>query len=81
MSLEENKQLVRRFFEAINYDGNLSVLDDVCTAGYIHRVGGEEQSLTWLKDIVFAALRKGMYVIVTCQRLVDTLQAITVHIE
>ena len=28
-----------------------------------------------------AALRKGMYVIVTCQRVGSTLQAITVHIE
>ena len=28
-----------------------------------------------------AALRKGMYVIVTCQRVGGTLQAVTVHIE
>jgi hypothetical protein len=28
-----------------------------------------------------AALRKGMYVIVTCQRVGSTLQAVTVHIE
>ena len=28
-----------------------------------------------------AALRKGMYVIVTCQRIGRTLQAVTVHIE
>ena len=28
-----------------------------------------------------AALRKGMYVIVTCQRVGSTLQAITVHIQ
>jgi hypothetical protein len=28
-----------------------------------------------------AALRKGMYVIVTCQRVGSTLQAVTVHIQ
>jgi hypothetical protein len=28
-----------------------------------------------------AALRKGMYVIVTCQRVGGKLQAVTVHIE
>ena len=42
MSLEENKTLVRRFYEAISYDGDLAVLDDICVPTYAHRIGGEQ---------------------------------------
>jgi predicted ester cyclase len=52
MSLEENKDLVRRFYEAISAAGDLGVLDDVCSPTYAHRVGDEPHTLTWLRDIV-----------------------------
>jgi predicted ester cyclase len=59
MSRDENKALVRRFFEALSYDGNLAVLDDLCGPTYTHRIGGESHSLTWLKDIVSHQFRAG----------------------
>ena len=29
--LDENKALVRRFFAAVSYDGDLAALDDLCS--------------------------------------------------
>jgi predicted ester cyclase len=52
MSLDENKALVRRFYEAISADGDLTVLDDVCSTTYAHVVSGEPHPVDWLKDIV-----------------------------
>jgi steroid delta-isomerase-like uncharacterized protein len=35
MAVEENKELLRRFFEELN-KGNLAVWDELCTPGYIY---------------------------------------------
>ena len=54
MSLDGNKELVRRFYKAVSHDGNLAALDELCTSDYVHRPGSELRSLDWLKEVVMS---------------------------
>jgi len=54
-SIEENKALIRRFFNAIER-GNLQVLDEIVTEGYDDHLRGQTPGREILKKY-FAALR------------------------
>ncbi len=54
-SIEENKALIRRFFNAIE-GGNLQVLDEIVTEGYDDHLPGQTPGREILKKY-FAALR------------------------
>lgn len=53
MSLEENKAIVRRFFEQVWNKGNLDVIDETHAAGYVlHDPTGDIQGTEGLRQFV-----------------------------